>query len=261
MVPVKLLSFDDARCWVTDGAQLVDARSLLQRGLHFVRGAVRFSWTDTTPGGRCVGVLDEPEVLAQRLMAVGIDWGRPIVVFDVGPGGWGEGARVAWTLAFMDHPAVGWCPGVPGSLPRPSRRQSVVAWTGRCWREARGVDGIEPPPGAVVVDCRDTHEFSVGPLHGEARAGHIPGAVHVPFGSLWAPDAPFGCPHPLLVDVLVENGVWDAPIVACVCTGGVRSAALVVLLGALGYPGRLVHLDAGMWAWAKDRKRPMSLDT
>jgi len=75
---------------------------------------------------------------------------------------------------------------------------------------------------AYVLDVRESDEW---------RAGHIPGAHHVPLGELAArmPEIP-----------------TDREIV-CVCRVGGRSAQATVFLARQGY--QAVNLDGGMEAW------------
>ncbi len=240
------------------GALLVDARSLRQRGLRFLRGAIRIPWTDTRAGGLTSGLLPPAPTLAQQLFRAGIDWARPVVVVGAGPAGWGEGARVAWSLAWLDHPDVSWCP-VLDRLPseRPSAvRPPTTPWTGRARSELRAPEGLDVPPDHVVLDVRAPEERAGARHFGEARGGHIPGARFLPLTDLWGP-------HGLTESEVVRQkaeaaGIHSHHHVVCVCTGGVRSAAAMVLLERAGVGASLRNHDGGMWGWSADPNRPMA---
>lgn len=199
-----------------------------------------------------------PEVLAGVFERVGVCWDRPVVVVDAGPSGWGEGARVAWALAWLDHPAVGWLPlldrpdGLTARVPSPPSR----AWSGGLRADWRVEGGLTVADGATVIDVRTAREFSGERRYGEVRGGHIPGARHLPLSSLWS-TVGARTPDPVHAALEAARVPPDGPLL-CVCTGGVRSAAAMVLLRR-ALPGRAVlHLDAGMWAWSADLQRPMA---
>jgi rhodanese-related sulfurtransferase len=77
--------------------------------------------------------------------------------------------------------------------------------------------------GALLVDVREPEEWA---------AGHIPGAVHMPLGSL----DPAAVPHDR--------------IVVAVCRSGNRSGRAADRLAAAGIDVR--NLAGGMKAWAED---------
>lgn len=81
--------------------------------------------------------------------------------------------------------------------------------------------------GALIVDVREP---------GEWREGHIPGALHIPLGSL-----------------AVRAGEIDpSREVIVVCRSGNRSATAVTVLRRAGYQ-RVSNLSGGMLAWTRQR--------
>ena len=79
--------------------------------------------------------------------------------------------------------------------------------------------------GAQIVDVREPDEW---------RAGHIPGAVHVPLASLQARMRDLDPQRELIV----------------VCRSGNRSAMAVSFLQSAGLAGA-VNLEGGMIAWGR----------
>lgn len=88
------------------------------------------------------------------------------------------------------------------------------------------------PPGAVLVDVREPHEWA---------AGHAPDALHIPLGEL-----------PARVPELPR----DRPVVA-ICRGGGRSARATAFLREAGLEAH--NFTGGMQAYAA-AGRPMEAD-
>lgn len=254
---ISIVNTDRVDALRLQGATFVDARSVRQRGVQVWSGGVRIPWTDTRTGGHRSGLLPGAAVLARMFEQRGVDWDRPVVVVGAGASGWGEGARVAWSLAWLDHPNVSWLPvfGRAPKLPRVPKSVARRGWTGATCGQIRAPGGVEIPPGSVVVDVRSRVEQSGTCKYGEARGGHIPGARFLPLSRLWS-TAGFTA-HKHVRDLAVAADIpLDAPLV-CVCTGGVRSAAAALMLEAAGVGETVRNHDGGMWAWSADSERPM----
>jgi rhodanese-related sulfurtransferase len=79
--------------------------------------------------------------------------------------------------------------------------------------------------GAVIIDVRELEEW---------QEGHIPGALHIPLGSLSA-----------RVNEIDRNRE-----VIIVCRSGTRSGRAVAALMQAGYP-QVANLSGGMIAWVR----------
>jgi rhodanese-related sulfurtransferase len=77
------------------------------------------------------------------------------------------------------------------------------------------------PPGAVLLDVREDHEW---------EEGHAPGAVHLPMGRITSQNLPAGRP------------------LYCICRSGNRSGRVVEVLTGAGIDAR--NVTGGMRAWA-----------
>jgi len=252
---VAVVSAEDAVKKAACGHVVLDARGHRQRGLRFLRGAARVPWTDTRTGGARSGRLADPAELARVFSQAGVSWGHPVLVVGAGRAGWGEGARVAWTLAWLDHPSVSWCPlsGEWPRWPRLSTPDSPVDWPGTVRKGLRPPADWGPGPVCRVLDVREADEFAGARRYGEARGGHVPGAVSLPLPELWAAWSAGALP-----DRLARAGVGENDPVVTICTGGVRSAAAALLIADGGHQGEVLHDERGMWAWSADPSRPMA---
>lgn len=92
---------------------------------------------------------------------------------------------------------------------------------------------IEDGTAPAIVDVR---------TGGEYESGHVPGAIHIPFYSVWLRDHEIGADK-------------DDPVVVY-CAHGPRAGAAKFALWTKGYE-RVVYLDGHMSAW-KDRGLPVN---
>ncbi len=127
--------------------------------------------------------------LQALLEAAGVRAGRPVVVYD--DGSLKDAARLLWVLELLGHPEVavlaggvaGWV-AAGGPLERgnarPPRGRFVPAL-----RPGRIVTHVEmrlalDDPTVLVVDARPPEAYE-GLVSSGPRAGHIPGAINVPY--------------------------------------------------------------------------------
>ncbi len=195
------------------------------------------------------------------LRGLGVRAGQSVLVAGDPARGWGEDGRVTWTLRTAGHRRAAIVDGGVRALKRLglSMTKTITAAgmasrfevrLGSRWRLDRAavrrrLEGKR----TRFVDTREAREYRGATPYGEVRGGHLPGAIHLYYKTLMGRD---GCllPRGRLRAKLKAAGLADlkAPIVTY-CTGGVRSAWLVVVLKHLGY--RDVQNYAGsMWEWA-----------
>jgi thiosulfate/3-mercaptopyruvate sulfurtransferase len=114
------------------------------------------------------------------------------------------------------------------------------------------VQSMIDEPGRVILDVRSQAEFDgerfwpSGATEGAGRAGHIPGAAHVPFDVLRAEDGAFKSPEELR-RLYEDEGVVPERGVVTYCTIGNRASQVwFVLKYLLQYPE--VGVYYGSWA-------------
>lgn len=248
-------------------ATVLDTRSRLAFASGHIDGASRFDWHDTREGADTGGRLPtDLDALARRFAAAGVDDARPVLVCGDGGAGWGEEARVAWTLdvlgkddvqvldggctAWRDAGYV-WSVGLgfavaPGTFTaRPRFHARVTKADVR-----RAVADAD----VVIVDVRSREEFDGATPYGEARGGHLPRAVHLDWRALSDAEG-----RVLRGDALSQRlsaaGVPEGQPAFVYCTGGVRSAFVTELLRERGIDAR--NYDGSMWEWAADATAPI----
>ncbi len=120
------------------------------------------------------------------------------------------------------------------------------------------VEAAREDGGATIVDVRDAAgyrgEVPLGglsaPLTGAIGAGHIPGALSLPWTSLVDAESGLLLPTERLADVVAEAGVPpDRPVIAY-CELGASSALVCLVLGEiLGHPA-VANYDGSWLEWA-----------
>jgi molybdopterin synthase sulfurtransferase len=102
----------------------------------------------------------------------------------------------------------------------------------------------------TIVDVRPLPAYNGWRLNGEARGGHIPGAVAFPLAWLTSVD------DVEIVRLLGAKGITGARSVVAYGTGPDDSGAFAERLAALGHAGILVYED-GWSAWAANEDLPI----
>jgi thiosulfate/3-mercaptopyruvate sulfurtransferase len=207
---------------------------------------------------RQVSNLKPADEAAQLLGALGVGDGHQVAVYDDSQTFWA--ARVFWALDYLGHPAVavldgGWprwaATGRPSSVEVPSLPAATFTATPDPAKLA-GRDEVLAGIGAhgtAIVDSRPTDVW---------RAGHVPGAVSLPWSESVAgaePEALLKAPAELQ-ELFAGAGVTPDREVITYCGAGVWSAQSYFVLRRLGYPR--VRLYDGSWQeWVQDPALPV----
>ena len=240
---------------------LLDVRPLEGYLAGHLPGAVHFpAQALLAPQGGLPGQFLEDSFLQHLFQRVGVGDGSHVVVYTAGEAT-PDAALVAYTLERLGHGLVGYLNGgvaawqaqsrplsqtypavTPGQLilqPRPSMRLP-----------AQEVSGVLGRAGVVLVDARPALMFT-GQQGIWVRAGHLPGAVSVPWRDLMTPGNPqLFRPLDELRDVFMRNGVTrDQQVIVYGGTVGEGALGYLALADLLGFPN--VRLYEGGWTeWA-----------
>ncbi len=198
--------------------------------------------------------LPDPEKFAAWLRASGVDSESQVVCYDDAGGAWA--ARLWWLLRFYGHGHVAVLDGglrrwQALDLPVTTKIPSTVAGS------FEGDPGRMPTVDALrietnigkrrealqVVDARAAERFrgDVEPL--DPVAGHIPGALNLPFAGNVGSDGRFLSPDELRARYEDALGVQEVSRVAVYCGSGVTAAHDVLAMEVAGmgtaslYPG------------------------
>jgi thiosulfate/3-mercaptopyruvate sulfurtransferase len=206
--------------------------------------------------------LPTPEVFAEGMSSIGVGDESVVAAYD-DAGGMVAG-RLVWMLrvlgrqaALLDGGLAAWTGPVESGWnePRPG-----FGFTARPWPAGRLATADEVGDlgeGSVLVDARAGDRFRGETEPVDPRAGHIPGAVNLPFaGNLLSPGGFFRPAAELRARFEAAGIGPDADVVAY-CGSGVSAChdLLALEMAGLG-PGRLYP---GSWSqWSSDPSRPVA---
>ena len=212
--------------------------------------------------------LPDPERLRALLGSFGITPGTRVVAYDEGGGG--LAARLWWLLHWLGHRDVvlldgglaAWHgAGLPLSQVSPVPRHDVF----------QGAAGAMPVLGASEVwaglragsirllDVRAAERFlgRVEPI--DPVAGHIPGAINVPFAGNLTPGQTFLSEAELALRYAPHVAGWHPADVVCMCGSGVTACQGIFALALAGVNG--VALYPGSWSeWIRATDRPVATE-
>ncbi|MBM4218795.1 MAG: sulfurtransferase [Gammaproteobacteria bacterium] len=213
--------------------------------------------------------LPSPAEFAATLARIGICSDTRVVCYDGGSGAFA--ARLWWMLRWLGHDSVAVLDG------------GFAAWTA----EGRPVSTESPPPrnaapfvprprpgmvvdaaavaaalarGETLIDVRGAERFAgkVEPL--DSVAGHVPGAVNLPYLENLDAAGRFRAPAQLAALWGARTGAGPGRAPICMCGSGVTACQGLLVLEAAGIPGG--RLYAGSWSeWIRDPSRPVARAT
>jgi thiosulfate/3-mercaptopyruvate sulfurtransferase len=213
--------------------------------------------------------LPTPAALAATLSRLGIGNDAHVVCYDAGSGAYA--ARLWWMLRWLGHEAVtvldgglaAWvAEGRPVATGEPAPRRAVT-FVPRP-RPAMVVDAAGVAAalgrGETLVDVRGAERFAglTEPL--DAVAGHVPGAVNLPYLENLDATGRFRAPAELAALWGSRTGAAAGNAPVCMCGSGVTACQGLLALEAAGIPGG--RLYAGSWSeWIRDPSRPVARAT
>jgi thiosulfate/3-mercaptopyruvate sulfurtransferase len=209
------------------------------------------------PGERGRHPLPDAEIFEAAACRAGIGPDTLVVAYDEAAAG--GAARLWWLLRHFGHERVGVLDGglrgwraeggpLEGGAERPSAG-AFVARSGegdRCEAEelaAPAPTGVQ----RVLLDARAPERYrgELEPI--DPVAGHIPGAVNLPFASV-APDGRFLAPEELLAAFEATGAAPGRELVAY-CGSGVTACVLLLAAELAGLePGRLYPGSWSEWS-------------
>ena len=204
--------------------------------------------------------LPSPEAFAAALGAAGVGDGATVVAYD--DRGGAHASRLVWMLRIIGRPAAlldGGLDAWDGALERGRVTPDPVDRTTRDWPRdvlADATDVVDHiANGGVVIDSRDAVRYrgELEPI--DPVAGHVPGAVNVPFADNLTADGRFHAAEALTARFEPVVGDDARPVVYC--GSGVTAChnALALERAGLGLP----RVYVGSWSgWIADPDLPIA---
>ena len=209
--------------------------------------------------------LPSPDEFASTLSRLGIGNRAQVVCYDAGNGAYAS--RLWWMLRYLGHDAVqvldggfaAWvAEGRPLATEEVLRPAASFAANPRP-RMLCDVAGVTAAlaRGELVVDVRGAERFrgEVEPL--DTVAGHVPGAVNLPFLQNLGADGRFRPPAEIADMWRSRTGALPSRAPICMCGSGVTACQGLLALEIAGIGGG--RLYAGSWSeWIRDPARPVA---
>jgi thiosulfate/3-mercaptopyruvate sulfurtransferase len=209
--------------------------------------------------------LPEVDIFVATLGRLGIDAGTQVVVYDQDSGGFAS--RLWWMLRWLGHDGVAlldggfakWSgegrPTKSGVESRP-RRVFGPHVQPQMMANAADVEGIVGKSDWRLIDARAPERFrgDIEPI--DKVAGHIPGAVNVPFLENLDANGTFKSPADLAERFRNASGSTPTDHLVVYCGSGVTACQNLLALEHAGMHG--AKLYPGSWSeWSSDPSRPM----
>ena len=203
--------------------------------------------------------LPAPEDFAATLRRAGVTEDSVVVAYDDSNGA--PAGRLVWMLRALGHPAAVLSGGLAawdGELETDDVRPEPGDVAARAWPADRVASADEVAAGqALVVDARAPERYrgEVEPI--DPRAGHVPGAVNLPFAGNLDEDGRFMGPEELRRRFEAAGVSPDRETIVY-CGSGVTATHDLLALESAGFTR--LRLFPGSWSqWSADESRPVAV--
>jgi len=242
---------------------IIDARGANAYAAAHIPGAINLIYGNYFTFGS--GLLPTAR-LNKKLSNAGLKRNMTFVIYDDTTASWGAAGRIFWMLEYLGCKDVhildgGWNKWVAdlrttetnlNYLPaanfkaavKPSKLASSVY-----------VNQRRTDKDFAIVDTRTDEEFIGWQLYGEARGGHIPKAIQIPYAWYFKTDKTV-LAYADLKKLFEGKGVTRDKEVVAYCTVGIRSAYAYFLLRLMDYPS-VKNYDASMAQWSATESFPI----
>ncbi|PLX85911.1 MAG: hypothetical protein C0617_02775 [Desulfuromonas sp.] len=240
---------------------IIDTRSADAYAAGHIPGAINAEWgifalwSDPPEKATLKPVAD----LEAQLGGLGLTTDARIVIYDDTVSSWGSAGRIFWMLEFLGCTNVqilngGWdkweADGLPTEMAANVLEPAVftAALKPAVNPDKEYINSRLGDADFVTVDTRTDDEYNGWTLYGEARGGHISGAVQLPYEWYYNDDNTV-LGYADLTALFESRGITADKEVVAYCTAGIRSGFFYFLGRLMGYE-RVANYDASMWDWA-----------
>ena len=242
-----------------DNVVVIDARgSMLEEGALIYDKATVVDWTDISLlgefGGEDLGKLLSKDNYQELFNILGIKENTEVLVygFTMPNQGFGDEARVVYTFNYAGFDNIKIIDGGFDKVEQLGLNKNYNPETDRInvsnivREEAQDNEkaiftdellSFVNSADVQIIDTRLEAEYNGRVIYGENKAGHIPGAISIPFNSLVDEDG-FIKSREALEEYFVSKGLDKNKLQITYCTTGVRASYVAVILEELGYKVR-----------------------
>lgn len=235
---------------------VIDARGgMLEEGSLMYDKATVVDWTDISLlgefGGEELGKLLSKQNYQQIFKKLGINENTEVIVygFTMPDQGFGDEGRVVYTFNYVGFDNIKIIDGGFNQIEKLGFNKKYNPSVDRIDVSDIVREEAEDNKKAIfteellssldkediqIVDTRLEVEYNGRVIYGENKAGHIPGAVSIPFNSL-VDGSGFIKSREELEKYFVEKGLSKNKEIITYCTTGVRASYVAIILEELGY--------------------------
>jgi len=211
--------------------------------------------------------LPDPSRLAELLGRMGVDDHIQVVVYDDAGGAYA--ARLWWLLRWLGHRQAAVLDGgwqrwlqegrpVTTELPKPELRKfTAQLQTGMWVTTGEVLELVLGRKRGRLMDARGASRYRGEEEPIDPVAGHVPGAINLPFTENLAADGRFKEPAVLARRFEQALAGLSAAQAISMCGSGVTACHNLLAMEAAGLTG--ARLYAGSWSeWIRDASRPVA---
>ncbi len=249
-----------------DNVLLVDCRGVDEAKKETIEGAIATTWQEIRTcdesygkaGDEGWGKIPEPSELSEKLGKLGITKDKEVILLGETLNGWGDDSTVLWELVAAGYTDVMMVDGGYSAV----KDAGVPTQKGASEPEAAEVtiDSIDKThvmeteelmnnyDDYKIIDVRTDKEYEGATKYGEAKGGHLPGAIHIRYTDMFREDGTLRSKADI-EKMMTDAGISKDDKIVAYCTGGIRSAYMQLVLEMTGYENTW-NYDQSYWRWA-----------
>jgi len=241
---------------IENGVVILDTRSETAYSEGHIPGALNMRWKEfVDEKNNLLSVIQLQELLGEK----GLTRSSTIIIYDDTTASWGASGRLFWMFETLGCNRVkildgGWDKWIADKNSPQTKSNTLtpaiftaVEKTG-ITSDREYIASRMKDSDFAIIDTRTDEEFNGWQLYSEARGGHIPGAVQLPYAWYFKDDKTI-LEHDDMKALFDSKGVTEDKEVTAYCTVGIRSAYAYFLCRLMGYE-RVSNYDGSISDWA-----------
>ena len=243
---------------------ILDTRSEDDYKKGHIPGAINVAWQgfckmEGKAGDKGWGTLLDKDMLSRIYSDIGIDKNKKVVIYAQ-KNGWGEDGRLEWMFKETGIDARMLNGGmdlwksegyeISKDIVNPQKTKFEI-------KELKNDINIDTNTlkknmsDAKIIDTREKEEYDGATKYGEARGGHLPKSINIPFNQVYNEDGTIKSKEEL-EKLFKKSGIKKDDNIVTYCTAGIRSGHMAMILKSIGYD-KVKNYDASYYEWAGDK--------
>lgn len=259
-----MISSDEAVGKIGDeNVIFIDARGTDAAEKGTVDGAMALMWQDLSnmsgkSGDEMWGTVLPKEQLSEKLSGLGLDPQKEIILFADANKGWGNDGRILWTLRMAGYNNIKMVDGGIEALSASGAElvkkvntldAVTVEISNMDYTASINTDELNVSyDDYKIIDTRAKDEFEGATKFGEAKGGHLPGAVNIDYVDLFGDNGLLKS-NADIKKMFEDKGIGESDAAITYCTAGIRSAYVQLVLEMCGFEN-IKNYDESYYRWS-----------